>query len=139
MKSKEFIKKYIAIVEGNVELSSGTINAKIARKENSIIERCISDNGDVAITHYKVIGFKRLSDSNYTVIECILETGRTHQIRVHFAHINHPLLRDTLYGNSSSLIDRQALHAVNVEFIHPILKTKVNYIAAIPEDMKKLL
>lgn len=139
MKSKDFIKKYIAIVEGNIESSHGTINAKIARKENSIIERCINDNGDTAITHYTVINSKQISDTNYTIVECVLETGRTHQIRIHFAHINHPLLGDTLYGNSSPLINRQALHATKVEFIHPITKEKVNYIADVPEDIKKLL
>lgn len=135
MKNKQFIKKYIAIVNGNLDNLEGIINAPIARKENSIIERCVSETGDTAITHYKVL--KR--NDNFDVIECILETGRTHQIRVHFAYLGHSLLSDTLYGVSSPLINRQALHAYEVEFIHPIIKQKVKYIADIPDDFKNIL
>lgn len=135
MKNKQFIKKYIAIVNGNLDNLEGIINAPIARKENSIIERCVSETGDTAITHYKVL--KR--NDNFDVIECILETGRTHQIRVHFAYLCHSLLSDTLYGVSSPLINRQALHAYEVEFIHPITKQKVKYIADIPDDFKNIL
>lgn len=135
MKSKQFVKKYIAVVNGNLDNSVGTINAPIARKEGSIIERCVNSNGDNAITHYKVL--KRTA--NYDIVECILETGRTHQIRVHFAHIDHSLLGDTLYGTHSDLIKRQALHSYEVNFIHPITKQNVKYIADIPEDLKNLL
>lgn len=135
MKSKEFIKKYIAVVNGNLDNFEGTINAPIARKEGSIIERCVSETGDIAITHYKVL--KRKTD--FDIVECILETGRTHQIRVHFAYLGHSLLSDTLYGTSSSLINRQALHAYKVEFTHPLSKKKVKYIATVPEDLNKLM
>lgn len=135
MKSKQFVKKYIAVVNGNLDNSVGTINAPIARKEGSIIERCVNSNGDNAITHYKVL--KRTA--NYDIVECILETGRTHQIRVHFAHIDHSLLGDTLYGTHSDLIKRQALHSYEVDFIHPITKQNVKYIADISEDLKNLL
>ncbi len=134
MKSKEFIKRYIAVVNGNLDNLEGTINAPIARKEGSIIERCVSETGDIAITHYKVL--KRKTD--FDIVECILETGRTHQIRVHFAYLGHSLLSDTLYGTSSSLINRQALHAYKVEFTHPLSKKKVKYIATVPEDLNKL-
>lgn len=135
MKSKEFIKKYIAVVNGSLDNLEGTISAPIARKEGSIIERCVSETGDIAITHYKVL--KREPD--FDIVECILETGRTHQIRVHFAYLGHSLLGDTLYGTSSNLINRQALHAYEVEFIHPLSKQKVKYIANIPEDLNKLM
>ena len=135
MKSKEFIKRYIAVANGNLNNLEGTINAPIARKEGSIIERCVSETGDIAITHYKVL--KRKTD--FDIVECILETGRTHQIRVHFAYLGHSLLSDTLYGTSSSLINRQALHAYEVEFTHPLSKKKVKYIANIPEDLNKLM
>ena len=135
MKSKEFIKRYIAVVNGNLDNLEGTINAPIARKEGSIIERCVSETGDIAITHYKVL--KRKTD--FDIVECILETGRTHQIRVHFAYLGHSLLSDTLYGTSSSLINRQALHAYEVEFTHPLSKKKVKYIATVPEDLNILM
>ena len=135
MKSKEFIKRYIAVVNGNLDNLEGTINVPIARKEGSIIERCVSETGDIAITHYKVL--KRKTD--FDIVECILETGRTHQLRVHFAYLGHSLLSDTLYGTSSSLINRQALHAYGVEFTHPLSKKKVKYIATVPEDLNKLM
>lgn len=135
MKSKEFIKRYIAVVNGNLDNLEGTINVPIARKEGSIIERCVSETGDIAITHYKVL--KRKTD--FDIVECILETGRTHQLRVHFAYLGHSLLSDTLYGTSSSLINRQALHAYEVEFTHPLSKKKVKYIATVPEDLNKLM
>lgn len=135
MKMKKFIKEYIAICNGTFENLSGTINAPIARKENSIIERCISEVGTPAITHYEVIK----NYNNYSVVKCILETGKTHQIRVHMAYIGHPLLGDTLYGFPSPLIKRQALHAYKIAFIHPITKQKLEFTAKIPADFENLI
>ena len=135
MQAKEFIKEYIAICAGNLEKRSGIINAPIARKENSIIKRCIAESGASAITHYEVIK----SYNNYSVVKCILQTGRTHQIRVHMAHIGHPLLGDTLYGLPSPLINRQALHAYKITFIHPITKQKLEFTAKIPADFENLI
>lgn len=134
MKSKEFVKKYIAIVNGHLSEKEGTICASIARKPNSIIERCVDENGDTAITHYQVL--QSDNERNFDIIECILETGRTHQIRVHFSYLGHPLLGDTLYGSVSPFINRQALHAYFISFIHPITKEKKNYKAILPEDMQ---
>ena len=94
-----------------------------------------SRSGNTAITHYKVLK----SNLKYSLVNCLLETGRTHQIRVHFAYLGHSLLSDTLYGTSSSLINRQALHAYKVEFTHPLSKKKVKYIATVPEDLNKLM
>lgn len=135
MKQNVFKKEYLAIVLGRLDNKKGTINLPIARKENSIIERCVSPNGQTAITDYEVI--KEFND--YSLVKCILKTGRTHQIRVHMASISHPILGDTLYGNSSNLIDRQALHSYKVSFIHPVTKKRMEFIADIPEDMKTQL
>ena len=135
MKTKQFVKEYIAICDGIFDNKFGTINAPIARKENSIIERCVSEAGDTAITHYEIIK----TYANYSVVKCTLETGRTHQIRVHMAYIGHPLLGDTLYSSPSTIINRQALHAYKIKFIHPITKQKLEFTAQIPADFENLI
>lgn len=132
MKENIFKKEYIAILQGNLAQKSGTINAPISRKPNSIIERCVSENGDSAITHYFVIENK----IDMSKVQFVLETGRTHQIRVHCKYIGNPIVGDTLYGSPSNLIDRQALHSYRVSFIHPITKEKLVIEAPIPNDMK---
>ena len=136
MKSNLFYKEYIAVCEGSFKETKGIINAPIARKENSIIERCINENGDKAITEYEVLKYNK--EKNYSVVKCVLKTGRTHQIRVHMQYIGHPILGDTLYGNPSTLIDRQALHAYCISFIHPLKNEKITYKASIPEDTLQL-
>lgn len=135
MSNNSFKKKYIAVLEGILEKESGTINAPIARKDNSIIERCISENGDVAISHYKVL--QRLT--NMTEVEYTLETGRTHQLRIHSAFIGHPIVGDSLYGRKSELISRQALHSYYVSFIHPITKKEMVIRSELPSDICGLL
>lgn len=135
MRKKEFHKEYIALVNGFWEENIGTISAPIARKIGSIIEREINPNGDIAITHFKKIK----QYETYALVKFILETGRTHQIRVHCQYMNNPILGDTLYGSSSPLINRQALHAYKINFIHPITKEKFSAEAEIPEDIKTLI
>lgn len=135
MKNHSFQKEYLALLEGLLNKKSGTINVPIARKENSIIERQVSPDGQKSITHYKVLK----EYSNYSLVHFILETGRTHQIRVHCNYIGHPILGDSLYGKSSNLIDRQALHSCKVTFIHPITNKKMEIIAELPIDIKKLI
>lgn len=135
MKENSFKKDYLCICDGIFEEKKSTINLSIARKENSIIERCISKNGKTAITHYEVLKeFK-----NYSLVKCTLETGRTHQIRLHMKEIGHSLIGDSLYGLKSDLIGRQALHCYNLSFIHPISKKLLEIQASLPEDFQKLL
>lgn len=135
MSSNTFKKKYIAILLGILEKDFGTITAPIARKDDSIIERCIDENGEKAISHFKVI--KRFD--NLTQVEYTLETGRTHQLRVHSSFIGHPILGDSLYGKKSNLISRQALHAYEISFVHPITKREVIIFSRLPLDMQKIL
>lgn len=135
MNNNTFKKNYIAVVSGTLDKKRDIINVPIARKENSIIERCISDDGDTAITEYYVI--KQLDDMSLLYIS--LHTGRTHQIRVHMQYIGHSIVGDSLYGNSSSLINRQALHACKVNFIHPITKEHMDIEANLPKDILKLV
>ena len=136
MQSGVFKKEYIAICKGSFDKKTGIISAPIARKENSIIERCVNPSGDVAITHYKVLKEFSIDGELLSKLLINLETGRTHQIRVHMAYICHPILGDSLYGTESDLINRQALHAYKVEFIHPLTKEAISITASIPEDMK---
>lgn len=132
MKNNIFKKEYLAIVDGYLENKKGTIDEPIARKENSIIERCVSKDGKSAITEYEVIKEK----DNYSLIKCKLLTGRTHQIRVHFAYIGHPLIGDTLYGKKSNLIDRQALHSCKISFCNPITGKNMSF-ENIPDFLEK--
>ena len=126
-------KEYICLCSGIFDKKDGTINLPIARKENSIIERCIDENGKEAITHYKILK----EFENYSLVLCKLETGRTHQIRLHMSSIGHPILGDTLYGKPSTKVARQALHSYKIEFIHPINKNEIQLIAPIPQDIRK--
>ncbi len=136
MKLNIFEKEYIAVVEGNFSEESGTINAPIARKSNSIIEREVNFNGgDSAITHYTVLN----QNNGFSLLKVKLETGRTHQIRVHMAYIGHPIVSDTLYGTFSPFINRQALHAYRISFIHPITQKRLVFTAKLPEDFDRLI
>lgn len=131
----QFQKEYITIVNGILNNKSAIIDAPIARKEGSIMERVVTENSQRAITHYNVIS----ESQNLSLIHVTLETGRTHQIRVHFSHIGHPILGDSLYGTESELINRQALHSLKTTFIHPITKEKLCINAEIPSDMQFVL
>ena len=146
MQTKTFTKEYLAIVTGVLENKKGIIDKPIARKEGSIIERCVCETGQRAITEYEVIkevdnsskiisevvnnydtksedgnnGEIKRDTEKYSLVKCKLLTGRTHQIRVHFAYIGHPLLGDSLYGKKSDLIEGQALHCYILKFLHPV-------------------
>jgi len=128
---KKIQREYLAIVKGETG-ESGTIDAPIGRKDASTIERQIDfENGERAVTHYRKIETK----NGYTLLSLRLETGRTHQIRVHLSSIGHPLIGDFLYNPASTELPRQALHSHKLEFIHPITKESMNFTAPIPQDM----
>lgn len=128
---KNIKREYLAIVKGNTP-DSGTIDAPIGRKDASAIERQIDlENGEHAVTHYRKIETK----NGYTLLSLVLETGRTHQIRVHMASIGHPLIGDFLYHPDSKELPRQALHSYKLEFHHPITKEAMVLSAPMPSDM----
>ena len=134
---KPICKEYIAIING-IFSGNGIIDLPIGRKNGSIIERCIDyENGDSAITEYEVI--KNISEYNLSIVKCTLMTGRTHQIRVHLANKLSPILGDTLYGSTSNLINRQALHSYHLRLIHPINKKVIDIYAPIPEDISNII
>lgn len=126
---------YEAFAEGSFTLNEGKIEEPIARKHDSIIERIVDPAGQYACTIFNVL----VRYAGFSHIQLRLLTGRTHQIRVHMAHIGHPLLGDTLYGGNRELISRQALHCRMVRFFHPILQKELEFTAALPTDMEKLL
>lgn len=135
MMLNKFYKEYIAILDGIVNPDKGIIDAPIGRKENSIIERCINENGSPAITNYEVVSLF----NNMSLVKFVLKTGRTHQIRVHSQFIGHSIIGDTLYGNSSLLINRQALHCYRLIFNHPIKNKKIELVSPIPDDFQNVL
>ncbi|MEG2435818.1 MAG: RluA family pseudouridine synthase [Ruthenibacterium sp.] len=105
-------KGYYAVIEGVLSRKSGVIDAPIALAENSLIKRCVAANGQESRTEYTVLA----EGGGFSLVHCILQTGRTHQIRVHFANLGHPLAGDDLYGGSTQQIARQALHCGEIRF-----------------------
>jgi 23S rRNA pseudouridine1911/1915/1917 synthase len=133
---KSVTRKYFAIVHGNVPHDYGTIDAPIGRDPNDRQRMTVVDNGKQAVTHFRVL--ERFNQ--YTFIECELETGRTHQIRVHMKYIGFPLVGDPKYGPRKTLsIGGQALHAGILGFIHPRTKQYIEFEAPLPEEFEKLL
>lgn len=176
---KEVQREYLAIVSGHVTPDEGTINAPLARKEGTIIERTVDfEHGETAITHYKVIQkftYRRTCPENlpadellflenqftnellcpenqltdgllcpetcnpYSLVSLRLETGRTHQIRIHMKYLGYPLIGDYLYYPDMELIHRQALHSYRLSFRHPITGEPMEFTAPLPEDMHAIL
>ncbi len=130
--NRQIHRTYRAVVTG-ITPEEGTIDLPIARKEGSILERCIDhEKGEKALTHYKRIAHTQ----DYSLLEIHLETGRTHQIRVHMKAIGHPLPGDFLYYPDFTYIQRQALHSYRLEFIHPITGDAMSFSQEIPEDFR---
>lgn len=136
MSKEEFTlsKKYIALVEGMVSKDKDIIDMPIKRESPISIKRIVSDEGQRAVTVYEVIKKNEIA----SLLRIDLITGRTHQIRVHMSHIGHPLYGDELYGGNQQLINRQALHAERLSFVHPITGDNLELYAEIPEDIKNL-
>ncbi|MFC5406939.1 RluA family pseudouridine synthase [Cohnella soli] len=135
MREKEVERIYVALGEGRVEGNKGTIDKPIGQDRHHSTRRRISDTGDRAVTHYEVV--ERFDD--HTLVRLRLETGRTHQIRVHMASINHPLAGDGLYGGKRNVISRQALHGERLIWRHPWSGEKQQVTAPLPDDLAQAL
>ena len=133
--SKQFEREYLAVVCGTPP-DGGIIDQPIARTGGSIITRQVDPLGKRAVTHFKTIS----QGKHFSLVRLRLETGRTHQIRVHMAHIGHPLAGDFLYGTEDKqLISRTALHSWRLKFTHPITRQNLQFKVPLPEDMLKLM
>lgn len=131
----EIYREYRAIVEGRLHNKRGEIHLPIGRKPGSFIERMITTDGKEALTEFQVLKEWK----NYSLMKVRLKTGRTHQIRVHFSAIGHPVVGDDLYGKYSTKISRQALHCYQIQFQHPILDKSISLTCEMPEDMQRLM
>ena len=135
-KNREVHREYLAVVKGRVTPSSGTICAPLARKEGTIIERMVDfEHGEEAITHYKLIR----EANGHSLVSLKLETGRTHQIRIHMKYLGFPLIGDYLYNPDMEHMTRQALHSHHMEFAHPITSEWMSFTAPLPADMANVL
>ena len=133
---REIHREYLAIVKGSVTPPSGTICAPLSRKPGTIIERTIDfEHGEHAVTHYQVVDEK----NGHSLVSLCLETGRTHQIRIHMKYLGYPLIGDYLYNPDMEHITRQALHSHKLSFPHPITGKPMEFVAPLPADMNHVL
>lgn len=137
IKNKEVTRKYIALVNGVINHTTGTIDAPIGRDITDRKRMAVTDiNSKDAVTHFKVL--ERLN--NASLIECILETGRTHQIRVHMKYIGHPIVNDPVYGLKKKINDYgQLLHSSYLSLVHPVTGEFMEFTADIPDEMKSII
>ncbi len=134
--SRNIHREYLAIVRGIPTPAEGTIDAPIARKEASVIERIVDfEKGDRAVTHYSTIQTK----NGHSLLSIHLETGRTHQIRVHMKYLGCPLIGDYLYNPDMEHMSRQALHSHRLVFAHPITGETMDFTAPLPQDMAEVM
>lgn len=130
-----FERGYMAVAMGYLQNKQGTVDAPIARQAAATIVRVVSPEGQRAVTHYQVL----LESNGYSLLQLRLETGRTHQIRVHMAHIGHPLVGDFLYGQEDARIARTALHAYYLHFVHPVSGETLTFTEDLPKELQQLL
>ena len=140
MKANTTEKRYIAVVNGIVAEDKFTIDLPIGRPDPENVARGVmTEGGYPSVTHVRVLE-RFPKGKGYTMVELLLETGRTHQIRVHMSHIGHPLVGDYLYGGDNPwLIERQALHAYRLSFNHPVTGQRLHIEAPLPDDIKKVI
>ena len=132
----EIHREYMAIVAGHVTPETGRIEAPLGRKEGSIIERTVDfENGEYAATNYRVLQYL----DGHTLVALKLETGRTHQIRIHMKYLGFPLIGDYLYNPDMRYIGRQALHSARLSFVHPMTREPMCFDAPLPDDMQKVV
>ena len=135
-KYREVHREYLAIARGSVTPSEGTIQAPLGRKEGTIIERTVDwEHGEDAVTHYRVVK----EANGHSLVSLRLETGRTHQIRIHMKYLGYPLIGDYLYNPDMEYMTRQALHSHHMEFTHPITGEHMSFTAPLPEDMARVM
>ena len=135
-KYREVHREYLTIARGSVTPSEGTIQAPLGRKEGTIIERTVDwEHGEDAVTHYKVVK----EANGHSLVSLRLETGRTHQIRIHMKYLGYPLIGDYLYNPDMEYMTRQALHSHHMEFTHPITGEHMSFTAPLPEDMARVM
>lgn len=135
-KYREVHREYLAIARGSVTPSEGTIQAPLGRKEGTIIERTVDwEHGEDAVTHYKLVK----EANGHSLVSLRLETGRTHQIRIHMKHLGYPLIGDYLYNPDMEYMTRQALHSHHMEFTHPVTGEHMSFTAPLPEDMARVM
>lgn len=135
MKNGSCRREYLAVVHDRITMDSGIIDSPIGRPYDDSLIFGVTSQGKAAITHYTVI--QRFASGS--LVKMRLETGRTHQIRVHMKHLGHPIMGDDLYGGSLDLIHRQALHSWHLEFNHPVTKEHLQLEAPLPADMTSLI
>lgn len=133
---KTIRREYLAIVRGHIRPESGTIDAPLARKSGTIIERIVDPKqGERAVTHYSLVR----EGNGHSLVSLVLETGRTHQIRIHLKYLGYPLVGDYLYNPDMEYIHRQALHSYRLSFPHPITGEPMEFTAPLPEDMRSII
>lgn len=128
---------YLAIVEGELATSKGQINQSIGRDRHHATRRRVSPNGQTAKTNYQVESY--LATKNISLLSLNLDTGRTHQIRVHLSSIGYPIIGDTLYGGKKGMIGRQALHAISISFMHPLTAETISVRTNYPKDIAAIV
>ena len=131
-----FFREYLAVCEGTPHPAAGVVDAPLGRTEESYIRQCVRPDGKPARTHYEVLS----SNARFSLLRLVLETGRTHQIRVHMAYLGHPLAGDFLYGTEApELISRPALHSARLALTQPFTGARLVFESSLPEDMARLM